>query len=41
MPNRRARGGAPNSPANPLPTAFCSLKFRCRQAGQIVSKVLI
>jgi hypothetical protein len=30
-----------NSPANPLPTAFCGLKIRCRQARQIVGKLLI
>jgi hypothetical protein len=31
----------PNSPANPLPTAICSPKFRCWQIGQIVLKTLI
>jgi hypothetical protein len=39
--NTQARGRVPNSPANPLPTAIYSLKFRCRQIGQIVFKALI
>jgi hypothetical protein len=31
----------PNSPANPLPTTIYSLKFRCREIGQIMFKELI
>ena len=41
MRNRQAGGGAPNSPAIPLPTAIQGFKFRCRQTGQIVPKMLI
>src|SRR5438445_12749551 len=31
----------PKSPANPLPTAFCGPKFRCRQARPIVDNPMV
>jgi len=29
-----------SSPADPLPIAFFGAKFRCRQAGKIIAKIL-
>ena len=28
----------PDSPAIPLPTAFCSLKFRCQQVSEFIDQ---